>query len=304
VKTFLVPAAVVFLLCVTLRGATTNLLPLADTTLFEVSPHNNLGLSTLAVGSVAASGAGARGRGLLRFDVSGIPSNAIVDSATLTFKVVQVPLGGVPSSFRLHRFLKPWVEGRGTGTTGSLALSGETTWNSQFHGTALWSPPGTGSGVDYIATESGSVDVEGFATYTVQDSGLAADVQAWVSGAAANHGWIMISSGEGTQRTARRVASRESLGEEPSLVTQYTVPPSDPASQITSAAVTNGQFELRFTVPSTYCYEVQFRDSLAAGSWSPLTNICAQAGDISAVAADSLSPPHRFYRLFISDRVR
>jgi hypothetical protein len=304
VKTFLVPVAAIFLICATLHGATTNLLPVADTTLFEVSPDNNLGLSTLAIGSVAASGAGARGRGLLRFDLSGIPTNAVIDSATFTFKVVQVPLGGVSSSFRLHRFLKPWVEGRGGGTTGSLALPTETTWNSQFHGTALWSPPGTGSGVDYTATESGTVDVDEFATYTVQDSGLAADVQSWVSDATANHGWIMISSGEGTQRTARRVASRESPGEGPSLALQYTVPPSDPSPQIASAAVTNGQFELRFTVPSTYCYEVQFRDSLINGLWAPLTNICAEAGDSSAVAADSLSSQHRFYRLFISDRVR
>jgi hypothetical protein len=302
VKTLLVPIIGCFFLCSS-YGATTNLVAVADTTLFEVSPNNNLGRSTLAVGSVAATGQGQRGRGLLRFDVSGIPTNAVIDSAALTFTVVQaLSFGPVPSSFRVHRFLKPWVEGVGTGNNGAPALAGETTWNAQFHGTTPWSPAGSAAGVDYTSAESGSVDVDGTVAYTVRDSGLAADVQAWVSGAAANHGWIMISSGEGTQRTARRVGSRESGGAAPSLAIQYTIQPTDPLPRIAALTETNDQFQLRFTVPSTYCYEVQVRDSLTTGSWSALTNICAPTGDISAVAADSLTRPQRFYRLFISGR--
>ena len=303
-KTPLVPIVAAFFICCSLCGATTNLIAVADTTLFEVSPNNNLGRTTLAVGSVAATGQGQRGRGLLRFDVSGIPTNAVIDSAALTFTVLQAPFGAVPSSFRVHRFLKPWVEGVGVGNNGAAALAGETTWISQFHGTALWSPAGSASGADYTSSESGSVDVDGLAAYTVQDSGLAADIQAWVSGAAANHGWIMISSGEGTQRTARRVGSRESAGAAPSLAIQYSIAPTDPQPRIAAVTETNNQFQLRFTVPSTYCYEVQVRDSLTTGSWSALTNICAPVGDISAVAADSLTRPQRLYRLFISGRVR
>ena len=302
-KTLLVPIVGCFFLCSS-YGATTNLIAVADTTLFEVSPDNNLGgtLTTLAVGSVAGGGLGQRARVLLRFDVSVIPTNAVIDSAALTFTVVQQPAAAVPSSFRVHRFLKPWVEGVGEGNQGAPALAGETTWNSQFHGTTPWSPPGSAAGTDYTSSESGSVDVGGLAAYTVQDSGIAADVQAWVSGAAANHGWIMISSGEGVQRTARRVGSRTSGGAEPSLAIQYTVAPANPQPQIAAVTQTNNQFQLRFTVPSTYCYEVQVRDSLTAGSWSALTNVCAPAGDISAVAADSLARPQRFYRLFISGR--
>jgi len=302
VKTLLVPIVGCFFLCSS-YGATTNLISVADTTLFEVSPNNNLGQGTMAVGSVAATGLGQRGRGLVRFDVSGIPANAVIDSATLTFTVVQAPFGAVPSSFRVHRFVKPWVEGVGAGNNGAPALTGETTWNSQFHGTALWSPAGSAAGTDYTAAESGNVEVDGLTAYTVQGAGVAADVQAWISGTAANHGWIIISSGEGTQRTARRVASRESVGSEPSLAIQYTIAPTDPQPRIAAVTQTNNQFHLRFTVPSTYCYEVQARDSLTAGSWSALTNICASAGDISAVAADSLTRPQRFYRLFISGRV-
>ena len=300
-KTLLVPIIGCFFLCSS-YGATTSLISVADTTLFEVSPNNNLGRATLAVGSVASTGQGQRGRGLVRFDVSGIPTNAVIDSAALTFTVLQAPFGAVQSSFRVHRFLKPWLEGVGSGNTGAPALAGETTWNSQFHGTAPWSPAGSAAGTDYTSSESGSVDVDGLTAYTVQDAGIAADVQTWVSGTAANHGWIMISSGEGAQRTARRVGSRESGGAAPSLAIQYSVLPADPQPRIAAVTETNNQFQLRFTVASTYCYEVQVRDSLSTGSWSALTNVCASAGDISAVAADSLTRPQRFYRLFISGR--
>jgi hypothetical protein len=302
VKTLLVPLIVGFFTVEVVRGAALTNAPVADTTLFEVAPDNNLGRSSLAVGSVAAAGAGARGRALLRFDLSAIPVNAVVESASLRFTVIQEPFGAVASSFGVHRFLKPWTEGTGAGNQGVLAQNGETTWRSQFHGSALWPQPGSTSGSDYVTSSSGSVDVSGLATYAVSDPGIAVDVQAWVSGAATNHGWIMISDGEGSQRTARRLGSRESLSGAPSLEIQYTVRPSDPMPRITSAAKTNNQFELRFAVPSTYCYEVQFRDSLTSGAWAPLTNVCASVGDLSAIAADPAAAPQRFYRLFISGR--
>lgn len=300
-KTLLVPALAVFFLCCPSPAATTNLLPVADATLFELTANNNLGRASLAVGATAT---GPRARALLRFDVSVIPSNAIVETAELSFFVEKTPAtGGEPSAFAVHRFLKPWNEGNGSGVTGLPADPGETTWNSQFHGAATWSQPGAATGAEYDSTASGSVSIGGIGSYAI--TGVTNDVQAWVSGLATNHGWIMISSGEAIPETARRITSREGAGlPPPTLAVQYTIPPSDPAPEFTSAAVTNAQFELRFTVPSTYCYEVQVRDSLTTASWSPLTNICATTGDISAVAADSLSTPQRFYRLFISGRVR
>lgn len=300
-KTLLVPVLVAFSICNPLRAATTNLLPVADTTLFEVSPNNNLGRSSLAVGATAT---GPRARALLRFDLSVIPSNAIIETAELSFFVEKTPAtGGEPSAFAVHRFLKPWDEGAGLGNTGVPANAGETTWNSQFHANAAWSQPGAASGTEYDSAASASVSIGGVGSYAI--TGVTNDVQAWVSGLATNHGWIMISSREETPETARRVTSREGAGlPPPTLAIQYAIPPSDPVPGITAVAATNGQFELRFMVPSTYCYEVQVRDSLTTGAWSPLTNICATTGDISAIAADSGAFPQRFYRLFISGRVR
>lgn len=309
-KSTLVPAIVAFLLAAApgVNADRAVLAPVADTTLFESTPNNNLGTSSLAVGATAHA---LDARALLGFDVSSIPSNATVTSVILRFVVFRAPLGGGQASlFRLHRFLSPWTEGTGVESIGSPAEPGETTWLSQFHGSALWSQPGSAVDVDYSSTISSSVPVNPFLSgeidpYAFESTPeLVADVQAWVSQMTTNHGWIVISSGEDTPATARRILSREDLNFPPLLEVDYTSPPADPIPQFTSAAASNDSFELRFTVPSTYCYEVQYRESLVTTNWSSLTNVCAPVSDVQAVATDSLSSPQRFYRLWISDRVR
>jgi hypothetical protein len=64
------------------RAGTVTNLPAADTTLFETAPDNNLGAGTLAAGATRGR---LRARALLRFDLSGVPANAVVVSATLRF---------------------------------------------------------------------------------------------------------------------------------------------------------------------------------------------------------------------------
>src|SRR5262249_21659595 len=57
--------------------------PVADTTLFEHDPNNNLGAnSTLVIGTTAGvSGPASRSRALMKFDVAGtIPTNATITS--------------------------------------------------------------------------------------------------------------------------------------------------------------------------------------------------------------------------------
>jgi hypothetical protein len=304
VKSQLVPAALVFLLLATmsprLEAESISLIPTADTTLFETTPDFNMGASSLAVGGTAHALAA---RALLRFDVSSIPSNATITSVSLSFFIFRKPLGGgQPSEFELHRFLQPWTEGTGAGNAGSPAQVGETTWRSQFQSTTLWTQPGSAAETDYLSAPSSSVSISAEGLYVFSTTPeLISDVQAWVSGAAANHGWIMIGSQEHTGETGRRIYSREDASSPPQLQIEYT---SDPVPRIASAGPARSDFELRFTVPSTYCYEVEYRDSLVTGSWSALTNFCAPVGDLEVIAKDSLAHPQRFYRLRTSGRVR
>lgn len=301
----LVPVVLAFLLAgaAGARAASATLAPVADTTLFQNNPNNNLGASSLAVGATAA---GLTNRALLRFDLSSIPSNALIDSVTLNFIVSRGPFTeGEPSIFQLHRFLKPWTEGAGTGTTGTFASSGETTWNSQFHGSAAWSQPGGAAGAEYSSTVSASVPIaplpvgeaHAYAFETTPD--LVADVQAWLSGAAPNHGWLMASLQEDTPGTARRIVAGEDPTFPPRLQVEYSLPP-----QFTSVAATNGAFEIRFTISPPYCNEVQFRDSLLTTNWSVLTNICATTFRRPSRRHRLPLLPLRLYRLRISGRVR
>jgi len=310
VNSTLVPVIVAFLLAAApgVNAASAVLTPVADTTLFESFANNNLGAASLAVG---ATGHALAARALLRFNVSSIPSNATVTSVSLRFVVFRAPLNeGLPSSFQLHRFMSPWTEGTGVDNIGSAAQPGETTWLSQFHGSASWSQPGSAADVDYSSTISSSVPINPLpegqtAMYAFESTPeLLADVQAWVSQTTSNHGWIMISSDEDTATTARRILSREDASAPPLLEIEYTLPPADPVPQFASAATANAAFEMRFTVPSTYCYEVQYRESLVNTNWSALTNVCAPVSDVQAVATDALAGPQRFYRLRISDRIR
>src|SRR5687767_6597192 len=110
--------------------ATATFSPAADTTLFAYDGgNNNLGISsTYIVGGTDHNGIG---RALLRFDLSTLPPNAQIQSASLAFRVVNAP-SGPASTFALHRMLKTWNEGTKGGVTGAPATAGESTWNHQF----------------------------------------------------------------------------------------------------------------------------------------------------------------------------
>src|SRR6185295_15971618 len=83
------------------RAATANLHPVADTTLQEAFPNNNLGDGT----SFQTGGRrqGGRTRGLMQFDIAGnVPAGATINSVSLTLTVTAVPSGGFNSIFDLH----------------------------------------------------------------------------------------------------------------------------------------------------------------------------------------------------------
>src|SRR4051812_34606735 len=84
-----------------LDAATITLAPVADTTLFELFPTNNLGGEHTFISGVTAN-AHVTG-GLLRFDIAGtLPANATIQSASLNLTVIAA-IATEPSSFTLHR---------------------------------------------------------------------------------------------------------------------------------------------------------------------------------------------------------
>lgn len=219
-----------FTLC---RAETLGLYPVGDTTLIEPQPnYNNGGQLWLNAGTTQNY---PRMRGLLQFDTSALPANAIIENVTLTLEVVGQPRDGFNTGvFGLHRMLTSWGEGtkvaaeEGSPGLGAPATAGEATWNDRFALMNMpWAAPGGLAGVDFSSAISSTIDVYGTgdSPYTFpSETGLIEDVQYWVQHPELNHGWMLKDLSEAENFTARRFATRES-DFAPLLQIEYSIVP-------------------------------------------------------------------------------
>lgn len=284
-------------LCVSLfhsgTAATAVLTPVADSTLFESSPDNNLGGSTTVV--VGTTAQGKRNRGLLKFDLSAaVPAGAVVQSATLELVLTSDASSGAGTlPIGLHRMLVEWTEGTGNGNQGLAAGAGESTWNRRVHPETAWSAAGAGSGVDFASTASSSASVGGTGTWS-WSGGLAADVQAWLDLPSSNRGWALVSGADGTARTARRFASREDPAQAPRLTIQYEV--SSNTLRLPRPTLDGGQFKLALHLEASTAYTLLVRESLEAGEWTTAASYPAQPASREEVFTAPMALGTRFYR--------
>ncbi len=151
-------------------------------------------------------------RGVLRFDLTDLPTDAEILSAELTLYQSSVSPGAFPVMVSLHRLLEEWGEGASDGVgpegQGALAQPGDATWLHRFYNTATWTEEG--GSFEAIATASTTVGLTlGDYSWTCSSS-MVADLQAWLDNSAVNFGWIVI-GGEAGGGTARRFNSRENL---------------------------------------------------------------------------------------------
>jgi hypothetical protein len=211
------------------RAETISLLPIADTTLIETAPDNNLSGATFF--NAGTAGNGKRNRGLILFDVSSaIPAGSTITSAELTLDIVRQPASGRQNSaFSLRRMFQSWGEGTqvpvdpNSPGQGAPAKPGEATWSFRTVGGEAWPQPGGQSGVSFSTTISSTAFVTGLGeqvqfTSTPQ---LVADIQAWLNQPRSNFGWMLMTESEAVGKTARSFASRESdFG--PTLTIEFT----------------------------------------------------------------------------------
>ena len=218
------------LYCKPAPGETLIVQPVADTTLIQTAPNNNLGGATFF--NAGTTGTGFRNRGLLRFDVSEIPAGSTITEVTLSMEIVRQPAAGLQNSmFSLRRVFQPWGEGvqipeESSPGLGSPAATGEATWNHRFAVASLWSEAGGQPGIDFSQTLSSTAASggQGDSVNFESTAPLVDDVFAWINNPAGNFGWMLMTESEEVGRTARSFASRES-GFGPTLTIIYTPVP-------------------------------------------------------------------------------
>jgi len=270
----------------------TNLVPVADTSLLESNPDNNLGaLSSIPAGTTAQG----RSRALFKFDLSGIPSGAGITAVELTVSAVSENLSQHPGSiFAFHRLLRDWGEGTGSvNNNGDPATTNTANWNNRFHPVTPWSTPGGAAGVDYVASFSATNFIDALTNYTFgSTTGLVADVQLWMNNPGTNFGWIFLSQSEATTFTVRRFASREDAARFPVLIVHYI-----PAPVISPVSVSGNQIHFSFPAQSNRTYTVETRSGIIDGNWVVLTNIPAQFATTIIEVNDPITNLTGFYRV-------
>lgn len=286
---------------VTSRPGTVSLRPVADTTLFESAPNDNLGGWThFVAGTTGNQGDRTRNRGLLRFDIaSAVPGGARITTAQLTLEVVRVPGsagGGGPASsvFGLHRVLRPWGEGDKLGDRGFPADAGEATWNFRFAFDQPWANPGAVPGADFIEAASATAMVGGKSRYGFGPTpSLAADVQTWLDHPADNHGWLVVSQSEATSKTARAFGSREDAGHAPQLLIEFESP--TPLT-LAIARVAPDKVRVSFMSRAGHTYQLEAAHAVAGATWQTVASWSAGLGGPLAADQDVVGTAC-FYRL-------
>jgi hypothetical protein len=155
-------------------------------------------------------------RTLLQFDLSSIPSDAVIESVSLQFTAGSS--GSFTPTVTVHRLTQGWTEGTTTfcSYSGACNVQGaaiapggtDVTWNETSYSGAStngW----TTSGGTFTTTASGS-SVDAGATILIYTSdGLKNDVASWVATPGSNFGWIMKTDWITNSSAMRRFRSRE-----------------------------------------------------------------------------------------------
>ncbi len=295
-----IAGATLLLFCgVASPGETVSIRPIADTTLFQTDPNNNLGaVNTLSVGTTAA---GLFSRALLRFDLAGsIPASATITSVKLAVSAVKAPTsGGGASVVEIHRMSQAWGEGsRSGGPRGAAASANEATWNARFHLNAFWSAAGAASPADFEVTASARTIVSVLGRYEfASTTRLVADAQGWLTNAAGNFGWILICENENPPESARRYGAREHATDAPLLTVDFVVPVTPPAPRISRAQKVGGEFALQFQGEAGVGYVVEYSDFTGPIQWTVLTNIGAHPVSAEIQVTNSISAHQRIFRI-------
>ena len=151
-------------------------------------------------------------RPLFKFDLSNIPANAVITSASMELYASAISTNNTP--VKAHRLTADWDQGSANASTGV------SNWTQRLASPATnW----TTAGGDYHATAAAGITTTGSTagTYTFNLTNL---VQSWVNGTYTNHGVILLND-PGFAGVSWRSKEWTTAAQQPKLVVRYTVPP-------------------------------------------------------------------------------
>jgi len=123
-----------------------------DNTIFSEGEISN-GAGTSFFCGLTASGN--KRRALLHFNLSSLPADAVIGTATLNLFVNKITNGSGLQPIEAHVLLANWGEGTSSGSGGgAAATTNDATWSTRFTGTVS---PWSTAGGDFTPAISGSV---------------------------------------------------------------------------------------------------------------------------------------------------
>ncbi len=190
--------------------ATVNLSPSGDTFINSANATTNQdGNDNMDVGEVVG-GSDVR-RGLIKFDLSSIPSNATVSSATLKIWDRGTDLSNNTRVLGAYRVLRSWT-------------TNQTTWNKADSGNNWGTAGCSNTTTDREATDIGTVSITNPEVAGEYDITLTASkVQEWISGALTNNGILLQKATETDDLTRFNSSEWSSSSERPILSITYSV---------------------------------------------------------------------------------
>ena len=195
----------------------------ADNVLFSGSNAlKNYGISTnMTIGHYTDFGEWI-GRGVVRFDISGLPGGVTLTSATLSLYADS--LYGASINVGAYKILKEWGEGV---HNYAAATSGESCWSYAEYDTVAW----TGCANDDTDAESTAQDsVAISASAQFYDWDILAAVNEWYGGAS-NYGVVILSTDAPSTYVVLDTLDNATTANRPKLTIVYTVPDTTPPVQ-------------------------------------------------------------------------
>lgn len=170
-----------------------------DTYIWQTNPSTVRGTETTIVLDITPGTPSDDRRALLKFDLSSIPSNAVVVGARLDLWISAEGQG-----WAWYRMLVPWDENSTHNSLGGV----------------------NNDGVKAVATEStrNGVNLDTIVNISVRDNMLVSDVQQMISSPSTNYGWLGLNTdtgGDGVQFDSRQSTT---AARRPKLTVRYYLP--------------------------------------------------------------------------------